>query len=344
MSELGLGTYPLGGALITSGSYWSGPATYGAVAGEEAVATVRAGLARGLNFVDTAPNYAAAEEFIGTALRQAALPAGGAPPGGEWGAGSRAGWPGGGRCYVATKCGEHVRPNPATPAAAPELARDFSRGALRESLARSRRRLGLERLPLVLLHSPEDDELGEDPLGLLVELRQRGEIEHVGESARSVQRAVRLIGRDGRAEVIQVPFNLLEPAATRRLLPLAAERGVGIVVRSPLASGFLTGTIGEDHVFGPDDHRSALSRQRIVAQVRRARAFAWLVDEGIAGSLAGAALRYILSFPGVSTVIAGAMRREELGANLDAVEPGPLPEAVLARIARTQQELGLLGA
>jgi aryl-alcohol dehydrogenase-like predicted oxidoreductase len=245
---------------------------------------------------------------------------------------------------VATKCGEHVRPNPATPAAAPELARDFSRGALRESLARSRRRLGLERLPLVLLHSPEDDELGEDPLGLLVELRQRGEIEHVGESARSVQRAVRLIGRDGRAEVIQVPFNLLEPAATRRLLPLAAERGVGIVVRSPLASGFLTGTIGEDHVFGPDDHRSALSRQRIVAQVRRARAFAWLVDEGIAGSLAGAALRYILSFPGVSTVIAGAMRREELGANLDAVEPGPLPEAVLARIARTQQELGLLGA
>ena len=45
------------------------------------MATVRAGLARGLNFVDTAPNYAA-EEFIGTALRRAALPAGGAPPGG----------------------------------------------------------------------------------------------------------------------------------------------------------------------------------------------------------------------------------------------------------------------
>ena len=31
VSEVGLGTYPLGGTLITSGSYWSGPATYGEV-------------------------------------------------------------------------------------------------------------------------------------------------------------------------------------------------------------------------------------------------------------------------------------------------------------------------
>ena len=60
VSELGLGTYPLGGALHTSGSYWSGPATYGAVTPAEAVATIHAGLARGLSFIDTAPNYAEA--------------------------------------------------------------------------------------------------------------------------------------------------------------------------------------------------------------------------------------------------------------------------------------------
>jgi aryl-alcohol dehydrogenase-like predicted oxidoreductase len=330
VSELGLGTYPLGGALITSGSYWTGPATYGAVSPDEAVATILAGLARGLSFIDTAPNYAAAEVYIGTALRRArGLPAGGPP---------------GVRCYVGTKCGEHSRPRPDALGGDPELARDFSPAALRESLERSRRRLDLDRLPLVLLHSPLDDELEGDPLGLLVELRRRGEIEHVGESARSVQRAVDLIEHDGRAEVIQVPFNLLEPAAAGRLLPLAAERGVGIVVRSPLASGFLTGAIGEDHVFGPDDYRSLMSRRAIVQQVRRARAFDWLVEEGIAGGLAEGALRYVLSVPGVSTVIAGAMRRAELEANLDGVAPGPLPGDALARIARTQQELGLPGA
>jgi aryl-alcohol dehydrogenase-like predicted oxidoreductase len=322
VSELGLGTYPLGGALITTGSYWTGPATYGAVAPDEALAVVRAAVASGVTFIDTAPNYGRAEAFVGEALRSP--PDGGAAPGAG--------------CHVATKCGEHVRPR--ADGGAPELARDFSRGALRSSLAQSRDRLGTERLGLVLLHSPEDAELVEDPLGLLQERRERGEIEHVGESARSVARALRLLEEDRRAEVIQVEFNLLRPQAAERLLPLAADRGVGIVVRVPLASGFLTGTIREDHVFAPDDYRSAMPRAQVARLARRAERFRWLVEEGLAGSLPEAALRYVLSFPGVSTVITGAMRRGELEQNLAAVEPGPLPAAALVRIARQQREPG----
>lgn len=87
VSELGLGTYPLGGALVTSGSYWAGPSTYGAVAREEAIATIHAGLAAGLNFVDTAPNYAEAEVFIGDALRTR--------PAALWDV----------ACFAGTKCG-----------------------------------------------------------------------------------------------------------------------------------------------------------------------------------------------------------------------------------------------
>ena len=322
VSELGLGTYPLGGALQTSGSYWSGPATYGAVAAEEAVATIHSGLARGLSFIDTAPVYGEAETLIGQALRE------------------RPAAPGERRCLVATKCGEHVRPDPH--GGAPVLARDFSRVALRESLERSRRRLGVERLDLVMLHSPAPGEMADDPFGLLAELRGRGEIAHVGVSARTVAHAIELIEQDGRAEVLQVPFNLLEPAAAERLLPLAAERRVGIVARTPLASGFLTGAIREDHVFAPDDYRSTMPREQIARLVRQAQAFGWLVAEGIAASLSEAALRYVLSFPAVSTVIAGAMRREELAANLDAVAAGPLSSAALRRVRETQQALGLL--
>jgi aryl-alcohol dehydrogenase-like predicted oxidoreductase len=327
VSEVGLGTYPLGGALETSGSYWSGPSTYGAVTPDEAVATIHAGLEGGVTFIDTAPNYGHAEESIGRALRDRpdSLRAR--------------------RCYVATKCGEHVRPAPGGTRerqGPPELARDFSRAALRESLATSRRRLGVERLDLVFLHSPRPDELAQDPLGLLVELRDRGEIEHVGESAGPVERALQLVERDGRAEVVEIGFNLLQPAAAPRLLPLAADRGVGIVIRSPLASGYLTGTIAEDHVFAPDDHRSTTPREQIVRQVQRARAFHWLVAEGIARSLSEAALRYILSFPAVSAVIPGAMRREEFLANLEAAAAGPLPAPALARIEAVQRDLGLL--
>jgi aryl-alcohol dehydrogenase-like predicted oxidoreductase len=322
VSEVGLGTYPLGGALETSGGTWSGPSTYGAVSPDEAVATIHAGLERGLSFIDTAPNYGHAEDSIGRALRD------------------RPGSLRARRCYVATKCGEHVRPTPV--GGPPELTRDFSRAALRESLARSRRRLGVERLDLVFLHSPRPDELSEDPLGLLVELQDKGEIEHLGESAGSVERALELVERDGRAEAVEIGFNLLQPAAAQRLLPLAAARGVGIVVRSPLASGYLTGGIGEDHVFGADDHRSTTPREQIVRQVRRTRAFLWLVEAGIARSLGEAALRYILSFPAVSAAIPGAMKREEFLANLDAVAAGPLPAPALARIEAVQRDLGLL--
>jgi aryl-alcohol dehydrogenase-like predicted oxidoreductase len=318
VSEIGLGTYPLGGALQTSGSYWSGPATYGAVARDTAVETIHAGLARGLSFVDTAPVYGEAEVFVGEALR--------AGPTSQ-------------PCYVATKCGEHVRP--VAGGGPPVLARDFSRAALRESIARSQRRLAVQRLDLMMLHSPRPDEEAEDPVGLLAELQGQGQIAHVGVSARSVDHAVQLIEQDGRAEVIQVSFNLLQPKARRRLFPLSAERGVGLVVRTPLASGFLTGTIAEDHVFAPDDYRSTMPREQIARLALQARAFAWLVDEGIATSLPDAALRYVLSFPAVSTVIAGAMRPSELLANLSVSDAGPLPPSALERIEALQTDMGL---
>ncbi|HEX2186622.1 MAG TPA: aldo/keto reductase, partial [Chloroflexota bacterium] len=90
-----------------------------------------------------------------------------------------------------------------------------------------------------------------------------------------------------------------------------------------------------------DDYRSAMPREQIARRARLARSFGWLVEEGIAASLPEAALRYVLSFPGVSTAIAGAMRRAELEANLAAVQPGPLGAPELERIARWQREHGL---
>ncbi len=322
VSEISLGTYPLGGALQTTGSYWSGPATYGAVEEGEAVAAIYTGLRQGLNFVDTAPVYGEAEAYIGKALHNR-------PPDLR----SRP-------IYVETKCGEHVRPVPG--GGPPELARDFTRKALRKSLEKSKQRLRADRFDAVLLHSPRpEEERAEDPLGLLVELRDTGQISHVGVSARGVAHALDLIETDGRAEIIQVGFNLLDPEAAQRLLPLAAERGAGIVIRSPLASGFLTGEIGEDHVFASDDHRSTMSREQIVKRVRQVQAFQWLVEEGVAKSLSEAALRYILSFPEVSTVIPGAMNTRELARNLAVSDLGRLPEGALQRIRATQEALGL---
>ena len=75
---------------------------------------------------------------------------------------------------------------------------------------------------------------------------QKDTFGHVGVSATNVTEAIRLIEEDGRAEIIQIGFSLLEPEPTERFLPLAEERGIGIVIRSPLASGFLSGTLTAD--------------------------------------------------------------------------------------------------
>ena len=322
VSEVGLGTYPLGGTLITSGSYWTGPATYGEVLLETAVETIHHGLSLGVNFIDTAPVYSEAEVYIAEALRRRPKHLKHM------------------EVFVETKGGEHVRP--VADGGDPVLARDFSRAALRESVQRSKERLQTDLIEAVLLHSPVAEEMAEDPLGLLVELRAERHVGHIGVSASDTTEAIRLIEEDGRAEIIQIGFSLLEPEPTERLLPLAEERGIGIVIRSPLASGFLSGSFTADHEFGPDDHRSLIPRERLAERLRDAESFMWLVEEGIAESLREAALRYILSFSGVTSVIPGAMNPTELEQNVAISDLGPLPEAALARIVETQRELGLL--
>lgn len=322
VSEVGLGTYPLGGTLITSGSYWTGPATYGEVLLETAVETIHHGLELGVNFIDTAPVYSEAEVYIAEALRRRPQHLKHM------------------EIFVETKGGEHVRP--VADGGDPVLARDFSRAALRESVQRSKERLQTDLIEAVLLHSPVAEEMAEDPLGLLAEMRAERHMGHIGVSASDTTEAIRLIEEDGRAEIIQIGFSLLEPEPTERLLPLAEEEGIGIIIRSPLASGFLSGSFSADHEFGPDDHRSLIPRERLAERLQAANSFMWLVEEGVAQSLSEAALRYILSFSGVTSVIPGAMNPTELEQNVAISDLGPLPEAALARIVETQRELGLL--
>lgn len=306
VSEIGLGTYPLSGATFTKGSYWEGPAAYGHVSAKEARATILDGLAQGLNFIDTAPVYGQAEAVIGEAL-----------------GGRREG------VVVETKAGEYVTPEGV-------LARDFSEAQIRRSVAESRRRLRVEALDILLLHSPAREEYGSGPLDVLRRLRDEGAVRFIGVSVGGggPQEALDLI-RGGQVDVLQVAFNLLHPEMAEEVFPLAQEKGVGVVVRVPLASGFLTGRIGEGHVFASDDYRSKMSREEIARQARRARAFSFLVGRE-AETLTEAALRYVLSFEAVSTVIAGAMNPRELAQNLAVSGKGPLSPSALEEVRAVQ--------
>jgi aryl-alcohol dehydrogenase-like predicted oxidoreductase len=315
VSEIGLGTYPLSGATFTKGPYWEGPSAYGHVSAQEARETILRGLELGLNFIDAAPVYGQAETVIGETL-----------------GGKRQG------VIVETKVGEYQTPDDI-------LARDFSEAHIRRSVAESKRRLRVDVIDILLLHSPTREEFGYgEPLDVLCHLRDEGEVRFIGISVGGgAEEAIGLIRgsrarpeRSRRVDILQVAFNLLQPEMADDVFSLAQAEGVGVVVRVPLASGFLTGRIREDHVFAPDDYRSKMPREAIARNARRAKEFEFLVQGDVA-TLPEAALRYILSFDALSTVIAGAMNPRELEQNLAASDKGPLPSAALEEIRTVQK-------
>ena len=121
---------------------------------------------------------------------------------------------------------------------------------------RSRSNLGVDTLDLVQLHCPPsaviDDEATFDALDALVE---DGAIAAYGVSVETVDQALAAIARPHLATV-QIILNALRLKPLEQVLPAAAEAGVGIIARVPLASGLLSGKYDENTTFAADDHRN----------------------------------------------------------------------------------------
>ena len=142
---------------------------------------------------------------------------------------------------------------------------------------------------------------------------------------------------------IQIILNIFRRKPLERVLPAAADAGVGIIARVPLASGLLTGKYDEHSTFAADDHRSynrngeAFDKGETFAGVpfdvgvRAAREVAGVTPHG--ATTAQLALRWIIDQPGVTTVIPGASRPEQARNNAAAADLEPLTEAQLAALA-----------
>jgi aryl-alcohol dehydrogenase-like predicted oxidoreductase len=309
VSEVGLGAWELGGAyfLRERSSANNDPAGYDDVAADEAIATIRWGLENGLNFIDTAPIYGEgeSERRIAQALQGRTEPV-----------------------TVETKLcvyGEDGR-----------YRRVFTRDVVVAELEKSRQRLGVDTIDIDLLHSPTREEFGEgESLDALRELKAQGKVRWIGVSASyDPDHTLELI-ESGALDVLQIPLSVLRPEMAEEVLPEARRRGVGVVVREPLANGYLTGAFDENTQFGADDQRSVWPRERHVANVRKARALEFLVTP--TRSLAQASLAWILAQAGVSTVIAGSSNRQQLRWNMATSDVTPLTADELSRVAELQR-------
>jgi aryl-alcohol dehydrogenase-like predicted oxidoreductase len=127
----------------------------------------------------------------------------------------------------------------------------------------------------------------------------------------------------GAAEVL---FNAFDQE-TLPAFELARARGVGLIAKVPLDSGWLSGKYGSESSF--EGVRKRWSREAIERRAALIRQLAALLPQGV--PMAHAALQYVLAQPGVTTVIPGAKSVEQIRDNIAAAS-GRLPDDVVHAI------------
>jgi aryl-alcohol dehydrogenase-like predicted oxidoreductase len=304
VSEIGFGAWAIGGS-------------WGETDDAESLAAMHAAADAGVTFFDTADVYGdgRSERLIAQLLRERDEP-----------------------LVVATKAGRR----------APQVVESYTYENLRGWLERSRENLGVDAVDLVQLHCPPWDAYYTpavfDACDRLVE---EGLARAYGVSVEKVEEALKAVEYPNVATV-QIIFNVFRQRPAELFFEQARRRDVGVIVRVPLASGLLTGKLSRDSSFPADDHRtfnrhgeqfdmgetfSGVDYERGLAAVEELKA---LVPEG--ATLAQLALRWILDFEAVSTVIPGAKSAEQARANAGAADLPPVDAATREAIARIYRE------
>ena len=219
----------------------------------------------------------------------------------------------------------------------------YTKEGIRESLAGSAERLGAASLDLAQLHCVPTAVLRDGAIfGWMDELRAEGLVRHWGASVETIEEGLICLDQPG-CSTLQIIFNLLRQDAAKELLPKAAEKDVGIIVRLPLASGLLSGKFDKETRFDANDHRNfnsdgqAFSVGETFSGIPFERGVELVAElKGLspeAMPMSQFALRWILDHPQVSTVIAGVSKPEQLADNVAASEQKSLFPALMGKLS-----------
>jgi len=299
---------------------WQLGGDWGSVGDDTALEVLQAAVDAGVTFLDTADVYGdgRSEKLVGRFL---------AEHGSEG-------------ITVATKMGRRADPH------VPEA---YTLDAYRAWTDRSRENLGVDTLDLVQLHCPPTPVYSRDATyDDLDTLVAEGRIAAYGVSVETVDEALTAIARPHVATV-QIILNILRRKPLEAVLPVAAEAGVGVIARVPLASGLLSGKYDEHTQFASDDHRTynrhgeafdvgeTFSGVPFDVGVAAAQEVSSLTPVG--ASTAQLALRWIVDQPGVSVVIPGARNPQQARDNAAAADLAPLDAETLDALRGVYDEL-----
>ncbi|WP_394843258.1 aldo/keto reductase [Pendulispora brunnea] len=212
-----------------------------------------------------------------------------------------------------------------------------------ESVERSLKRLGRERLDVYLLHNPSVDALlAGEAFETLQKLKQDGKIGHYGIAAGDSEVAMTALDRG--AEVISMSYNLLHSVDLHRVAGEIMVSGAGVLVHSTLAYGLLSGLWAHGHSFAEGDHREKRwEKHELAKRIDQLDALRFLV-KGNVHSLRAAAIRFALANHLVSCAILGPRTVDQLVELVRETGGGPvyLPDADLAALPRTLAKVGIM--
>jgi aryl-alcohol dehydrogenase-like predicted oxidoreductase len=292
VSELCLGTMTFGGGAE---GIWG---KIGQLQQGESERIIGSALDAGINFIDTADVYAAgrSEEITGQALKNLKV--------------------GRENVVVATKVFGETGPG--------ANARGATRSHIVAGLKESLRRLQLDHVDLYQIHGFDPATPIEETVRALDTMVHHGHVRYIGVSnwaAWQIMKAIGIAERLGlaRFESLQAYYTVAGRDLERELIPMLQNQGLGLLVWSPLAGGFLSGKFGRDQQGEAGSRRIAFD----FPPVDKERAFDCIdVMREIAAkrelSVAQIALAWLLHQPAVTSVIIGAKKAEQLADNIGA--------------------------
>ena len=293
VSELCLGTMTFGGG----GGFFD---YMGGLKQDEADPLVKAAVDAGVNFIDTANVYSngLSEEVTGRAVKNLGI--------------ARR------EVVLATKAFGQMGDGP--------NQRGLSRTHLIEACKASLKRLGTDYIDLYQVHGFDAATPIEETLRALDVLVAHGHVRYIGLSNWAAWQVEKALGVSERLNLarfqsVQAYYSLAGRELEREIVPMLREEGLGLMVWSPLAGGFLSGKYSGDGEGGEKGRRDTrafppVDEARGRAVVDAMRPIAAAHDR----SVAQVALAWLLHQPAVTSVIMGAKRPDQLADNLGAAD------------------------
>ncbi len=291
VSELCFGTMTFGG----DGQYQA----IGTTGQAEADALLAHAFESGINFLDTADTYSGgqSERITGQALKNLGTKRD--------------------EVVVATKVFGETGPGP--------NGRGSSRGHILDGAKASLARLQLDHIDLYQLHGFDPATPMEETLGALNDLVTQGLVRYIGVSnwaAWQIAKAVGVSNLHGLAKFasLQAYYTLAGRDVEREIIPMLGSEGLGLLVWSPLAGGLLSGKYSRENQDVEGSRRTAFAfppveMDRAYNTIDALKDMAAQKDV----SVAQLAIAWLLHQPGVTSVLLGTKRREQLDDNLGAV-------------------------